>query len=111
LFQCRLPLQQPIELLFNRFLVEKLPTDDAVHLRAQVSNMVFIGDLHLGRREREDVIAKREISTGCNQPHQRDDQRESDGRHPRAYSAHDDGRDGETLRPSTAPPGRASWAT
>jgi hypothetical protein len=73
--------------------------------------MVFIGDLHLGRWEHEDVIAKCEISTGCDRPRHSDDQRESDGRHPRAYSAHDYGRDGETLRPPIAPPGRASWTT
>ena len=111
MFQCHLPLTQPVELLFDRFLVEKLPADDAVHLRAQVSNMVFIGDLHLGRWGREDDIAKREISTGCDQPHHSDDQREPDARPPRAYSAHDDGRDGATLRPPIAPPGRASWAS
>jgi hypothetical protein len=36
-----------MKLLFDRLQVEKHPAHDTVDLRAQLINMVFVGDLHL----------------------------------------------------------------
>ena len=70
------------ELLFGLLLVEELATH-AVDLRAQFSNLVFIGDSHLSRTTDQagEVIAKREIGTGRNRQHCRDYERGSDGWH------------------------------
>lgn len=71
LSQRRLSLHQLIELLLELLLDEKLPFHGAVELRAQVANMLFISRLHLGRWVCG-LIAKREISAGCDRPHCRD---------------------------------------
>ena len=107
----RLPLQQRVDPLFDLLLVEKLLTHNAVDLRAQLSNTVFIDALQFrlyADQAGEDVIAKCEIGTGCDQPRCRDYQGVPDGRHASAYSHHGYGRDGCTFRRPVAP-AESAW--
>jgi hypothetical protein len=59
-----MPLQQRFDLLFDSLLVEPA---DAIDLRSQVSNLVFIADLSLSLmadQVSEKIIAQGEIAAG-----------------------------------------------
>jgi hypothetical protein len=77
-----LPLTQSVDPPFDLILFEKLLTHDAVNLDAQFSNAAFIDALQVllfVDQASENIIAKYEISAGCDQPHCRDHQGEPNG--------------------------------
>ena len=60
-----------LELLLELLLVEQLPAGDAVDLRAQFGDAVFVGELHFGLtadQAREHVLVEREIGAGGERP-------------------------------------------
>ena len=66
MFKRRLPLQYRFGLLFDPLLIEPF---DAINLRSQVCNLLFIADLLLSlaaNQTGEDIIVKREIGADCN---------------------------------------------
>jgi hypothetical protein len=66
-----------IELLLELFLVEQLAAGDAIDLRTQVGDTVFIGELHFrltADQSREHVVAKGEIGAGGDRPYAHDDE-------------------------------------
>lgn len=78
-----LPLTQSVDPPFDLILLEKLLTHDAVNLNAQFSNAACIDALQVllfADQASENIIAKCEISAGCDQPHCRDHQGILNGR-------------------------------
>ena len=70
-FQRRLLAHDLIELLLELLLVEQLAAGDAVDLRAQFGDAVFIGELHFGlacNEPLEHVVVEREIGAGHDRP-------------------------------------------
>ncbi len=78
LLECGLSLQQCVEFLLELLLVEQLAAGDAVDLRAQLGDAVFVGELHLrlaGDEAGEHVVVEGEIGSGHDRPDAHDHQR------------------------------------
>jgi hypothetical protein len=74
--------------LLELLLIEQLPTDNAIDLRAQITDAILICKLHLGlmRDEaREHVVVERKVRRGSDRPHTHDD--EGPDRDPKRYGA------------------------
>ena len=77
-FKNRLFANELIELLFELLLIEQLTAGDAIDLRAQFGDAVFIGKLHFGLtpdQPLEHVIMEGEIGAGHDRPAGHDDER------------------------------------
>lgn len=86
--QFQLARQQFRDLAFHALLVKQLPAGDAVHLRPERRDTVFVGVPHArlaGDGGADEIITEDQIG-GCCQAAQRDCRRDATGkgRHPRA---------------------------
>ena len=73
----RLPLKEAVEFFLELLLVEQLAAHDAVDLRAQFGDAIFVSKLHFGLsadQAGEDIVTKCEVGAGRDRPDGHDDQ-------------------------------------
>jgi hypothetical protein len=69
-------LKQAVEFLLELLLIKHLTAHDAVDLRAQFGDAIFVGKLHFGLppdQPGQDIVTKCEVGAGCDGPDRHDD--------------------------------------